>query len=1357
MPISSKALKRTVIALAIAAVLGFVVIRTWVVPVVIAGQIQAHVGGKVTIRDWWLDGRSAGVVGLSLHEGPGAGSSAWATAERVEADLSLGRLLRGRFMPGRVTLVRPVLDFRLDRDGRFRNLPEFRGGVGGPSRVPEVVVQDARVVFRQEGRPEMAVSGVSGRLRPGRDVLVVSAEADDPSWGRWDASGAIDPGFGEGSVRLDGERFEADPAKLASVPFVPPDVWANVAPTGPARVALVLGWGTGGASPVRTRVEVTFLGTKGVFPTLGLATTGTTGRLVIEGGVVHVEHLEGESLGGRVAASGTLDFSRTPSRIDLDLDLTKVDVADAPKKWQLDEAGLTGRLTGKVKLRAALAAAGADLSGTSGEGVVEGGTIQGIPFKTLRLAMQASGHDLQYNTKAAGEARIDGPRPLPLRRVGTAHRLPEDARWAVPTLRRLAGVLVALQPPAEPKKAGGVQLPRTITTQIELEDVDVSQLIGRAQLLLGAPIPVPITGRMSLKAEATIPLGELRDLRAYVFRGDVTLSGASIFRVDFGRLESRIDLADGVLELTDLRGRLVDRPDGGPDNPPEASTAVAAKGPLPPGGFRAHVRAELSPPGRLAVRFDGDQLPLGELAAPVLPRPTPLSGLATIALEAAADLREAREPSSWAASGRVESVRVSYRGAALDDAALRFDLRQGRLDVQELAAHLLGRPLVARGEVDLKPPRAFRGTLDVTDWDLAALLALIPGAPRPETAAGLLSAHAEAKGTASPWTIETQGRGRLSSFRAGPVPLGDVPFRWTTEGDAVDLSVVEAHPFGGELTAQARVPTVAGKATEGTATFSAIDASRITAAMPGQDLKLSGKADGEVRFAIPADASALEATVRLSAPDLTVQGIPAERVRASVQARRGVLRYEVTADSLGGKVKLQGDFPLSSATAAPPGPDATAVAVAAADAELRAAGFALDRAWRALGLTGVLARLGGLGAIDANLRAIPAGPDSGLYAHGVVEMRNLSWGAYPLGRLRGIVVRTPASWRVEPLSGDILGGLASGFLWGTTPARGGRRLGFDLRLDRASLKRALAFEPMLANNFDGDGTIRLAGDLGETFRATAELDVAGARFAGLPLMELRAPAELSLVPETGSGVLQVRRWSSRLAGGHLRGDAWFRLGEDRAFRSDVQLSAIDLQAIARLLTDARRPASGRISGTVSLSGPDPSLPSGYRGRVVLDLDDASLVAMPIIGEINRFLGAAQGGVFEDGDLSGTIGHRQVIIDMFTLQGRLAQLHMTGTVGFDGQLNLGVLINTNQIIPQTGQALIAVIPGLRDALGRGQAAVLPVANFLSNRLLKLRVTGTLKSPTVAIDPSVAVADTAVGFFAGVLKLPLGLVK
>lgn len=159
----------------------------------------------------------------------------------------------------------------------------------------------------------------------------------------------------------------------------------------------------------------------------------------------------------------------------------------------------------------------------------------------------------------------------------------------------------------------------------------------------------------------------------------------------------------------------------------------------------------------------------------------------------------------------------------------------------------------------------------------------------------------------------------------------------------------------------------------------------------------------------------------------------------------------------------------------------------------------------------------------------------------------------------------------------------------------------------------------------------------------------------------------------------------------------------------------------------------------------------------LDLDDAALFSIPVFREVGKFLGSERGGLFDDGDLVGTIANRQLIIESFTLEGRLVQLHATGTVGFDTQLNLEVLVNTNRIIPETGLALVSLIPGLNDLLGRSEQALARIGTYLSNRLVKLRVTGTLKNPIVAIDASILVAKTAATFFAGALKLPLGFLR
>ncbi len=1337
-------------------------VRTWVVPALIVRQIQARIPGKVTIRNWWIGRDSAGVVGLALHEGPSGGSPVWASADRVSTDLSLGCLLRGRFAPGRVTLEEPKITLRLDRRGELLTPFQMKSGGSSASALPVVVAKDARVTIRQDGRPEMVVTRVQGRLAPDADIIGLAARSDDTNWGPFEGYGRYDPKFQNGRVELrTTSGIVVDPRKVEQIPFVPQEVWTNVLPHGAVDVQLTVA--VAPQKPIEVRTLIGLRQTTVKSTALDLTARNATGEVIVEGALVRLEHVAGEAIDGRIEAHGTMDFTKSPSRFNLGLNLKGINVADAPRSWQLYEAGVTGHLSGQAQLKVTLDSRGVDLSGSSGEAEVTGGAIQGIPVKSLKLVMHAQGDDLQFETKTPGASGLNGP----LRRLiaSSLSLLPSGSRgrFRSPATVLALEDLVALQaPPAEPGKArvkaestpaleeprpGGIKLPKAITTQIELQDVDIPRLLARVKFFLGAPVPLPITGKLSLKANATIPLGQLRSVKGYAFHGDLTLSGASIYKVDLGTVSARIDLANGVLELKDFRGHLVDRPNGGPDNPPEPVPPVSATGPLPPGAFRGTLRAEIAPPGRLSARFEGNSLPLGELAAPVLPRPTPVAGLVSLSVRAEADLARAAQPKAWSVQGTADSVHITYHGTMLDRVALRFNLQNGRLDVNDFAARLNGQPLTANVGIDLDAPHAFQGTVDVNDWDLAALEALVPSAPHPSPVAGTLTAHAEARGTLAPLKVQTQGQGQLGQFQAGPVPLGDVPFRWTTDRDAVMLSVIEARPFGGRLQAEARVPTVVGQATEGSATFTAIDTARITAAMPGQGLKLTGRASGKITFTIPSDVSRVEADVQLSAPDLTVQGVPAERVRAAVKAHKGKLTYEVTADSLGGKVKFQGDFPL---TAAP--------AQASANGELRAAGFELADVWKAIGVTGAATRLAGLGAINANLRAARAGPDAGLWAHGYAEFRNLSWGTtYPLGQLRGVVALTPTVWRVEPLSGELLGGVANGFVWGTTPERGPKQLGFDFRIERASLPRALAFLPTLGKNIDGFGTLRLSGRLEEAFRASAEVDVGRARFLGLPLSELRAPAEVILTPGTGTGWLQVRRWSARFAGGQIRGDARFNIGEDRAFQGEVVLAAIDLESILLIESEVRRPASGKISGRITLASPSPALLARYRGKVDLDLTDASLVSIPVFREIDKFLGAARGGLFEDGDLTGTIANKQLVVEEFTLVGRLVQLHTTGTVGFDGQLNLEVLINTNQTIPETGHALVTRIPGLGPVLGRSEKAMLQVASFLSNRLLKLRVTGTIRNPSVSADPTILVTDTAVAFFSGVLKLPLGFLK
>jgi len=1313
------------LALALVAAL---VVRTWVVPAVLTAQIAARTGGRVEIGRWYLNNRGAGVVGLRLYDGAGAGAPAWASVGRVATDLTIPGLLRGRYMPGRVKLEGGEVALRFDAKGNL--LTKLGTGQTAPASpgpapaLPTVIAEGARLKISQEGRPDFELKNLTARLGEAGGRVVVAGRANDPAWGRFEATGDFAPDFRAGKLVLKSVGgLDVTPAKAAALPFVPPEVWANVTPEGEVDARLTLDLDAAATPPLKVGVEVLLRGASVTSKLLQITAEGATGRVVVDGPVVRLEGVAGRAVGGTVRADGALNFAGAVPKLDVQLGLEGVDVTKAPKAWQLDEAGATGRLSGRVHLVAQLKPEGPDLTGTTGEAVVRNGTFRGLPVEALRLTMDASGGDLRYGSQAA-----------------------------------TAGA--ALPPPETPPAGGsaahpGFRLPQTLSTTIDLADVELTDLLARAQLMLGMPLPLPVSGLLSMQARATIPLGEVRDFKRYAFHGDLTLKRASLYGVDLGLVAAHVDLEDGVIDLRDFRGRLVDRPDGGIDNLSAGvadAVDVPKAGPLPVGGFRGGLHAAFAPPGKLTASFEGREMPLGELAAPVLPRPTPLSGLTSVNFRGAVDLGSAGDPKAWDVAGHADSRRLRYhkggRAANLDGLASRFTVSGGVLKVQELSARLRGQPLLASGEVDLQAPLAFRGEAAVTAWDIADLAAWVPGVPNPPPATGTVTIRADASGTAAPFTITTRGRGRFDALRAFHAPVGTVPFGWDTAGDLIELNVTDARPFGGRVDARAAVPLTAGKPLSGKVTVAGLDAARLASAFPKLDLRMTGRVDGGLDLAAPADLAALDLTARLTAPGLTVRGVPVDKLRAAARARDRSLAYDLEAEGLGGTFQFKGEFPLEpTPLKSQPG------------GEARAVGFALDQLWRALGMSGSLSAIGGRGAVDANVRLIPEGPRAGLYAHGQAEVRDLRYrAAEPFGRVRGVVAVTPGRWRVDDVGGDLLGGPLHGSIWGVLPSAagttgggGGPLRGVDLRLDGASLKTVAVTLGYPAHLVEGFGNVRVAGD---GARLTADLRVARAKVAGLPVSDVRLPVDLTTFGGSlGTGIAHVRHWSGRVAGGRARGDGLFRLGADRSFQTTTVFDGMDIETVTRLTSDSPQTNSGRISGRLTLQGHDPTKPHGYRGRIVADLDDASLVNLAVVREVDKFLGGAGGGLIEDGDLVGTVANGQLIIESMTLEGRLAQVHVTGNVGFNGALNLEALVGTSQALSSAGAALGVGLPALgRDRQGIGQAS-----NFLSGKLIKLRIGGDMRNPVVQLDPSIGVGETAVSFFTGVMKLPLGLVR
>src|SRR5262249_44998990 len=130
------------------------------------------------------------------------------------------------------------------------------------------------------------------------------------------------------------------------------------------------------------------------------------------------------------------------------------------------------------------------------------------------------------------------------------------------------------------------------TTYLEvsfsLKDIDLAQLVKRT----GVKLPYPVSGRGSLEVQAALPVDTPNDLAAYRARGTVQLRRFKLAELALDQVSARVLLDRGVLELTELKGRV---PDGREGN------------------FTGTARLQVAPLGDLSARLTLSDIPLARV------------------------------------------------------------------------------------------------------------------------------------------------------------------------------------------------------------------------------------------------------------------------------------------------------------------------------------------------------------------------------------------------------------------------------------------------------------------------------------------------------------------------------------------------------------------------------------------------------------------------------------------------------------------------------------------------------------------------------------------------------------------------
>jgi translocation and assembly module TamB len=213
-------------------------------------------------------------------------------------------------------------------------------------------------------------------------------------------------------------------------------------------------------------------------------------------------------------------------------------------------------------------------------------------------------------------------------------------------------------------------------------------------------------------------------------------------------------------------------------------------------------------------------------------------------------------------------------------------------------------------------------------------------------------------------------------------------------------------------------------------------------------------------------------------------------------------------------------------------------------------------------------------------------------------------------------------------------------------------------------------------------------------------------------------------------------------------------GESARLDGQARFTAIDVGELLSHYTESRVVA-GLATGRVDFGGQNMRSAKDISARVDAKLTQAVPSQMPVFRQVMPFIvpGVGANVQFDSGDLRAVLGGGVFRIEQLSLVGELARVFAEGSVTVDHQrLNLEVVANTKQL---------GMEPAVLQTLGLSLPLVGPIpmsvlnqaTGYLSNRTIRLRVTGTIKAPAVQVNVAALLSETAVRFFIAQAGVPI----
>jgi hypothetical protein len=354
----------------------------------------------------------------------------------------------------------------------------------------------------------------------------------------------------------------------------------------------------------------------------------------------------------------------------------------------------------------------------------------------------------------------------------------------------------------------------------------------------------------------------------------------------------------------------------------------------------------------------------------------------------------------------------------------------------------------------------------------------------------------------------------------------------------------------------------------------------------------------------------------------------------------------------------------------------------------------------------------------------------------------LQWGREVIAEeLSGLLSLEDGLLQLPEVTGRVAGGTlrARGRVFLTDTSRNF----FSVALDGADAKQLLApFD--LGDLLDGRATVVVRGSLGTETRASGTITLPRGTASGVQVTDLRVPFEFASSPG-GHGRLTIREAALNAGSGRVRAELTADWGYTTRLDGKIRFTDVPLRAISPALGEISLLGNGRITGRFDLDGRNMRSIDDLGGTLIATLNNTSVREVPVLAQTTRFLNPS-GLVkpFNAGDVRATLSRGVFRVQRLALANPAAQLFAEGTITTSGRVDLDVVAHTGAIGPD--------VRGLR-AFGLRLPAIGPipvglirdVSDFLSNRTIRLTITGTTDNPIVRVNVGALLREQAVRFF------------